>query len=60
MKFVMHMPLFLELLVPSRRGRGDLAFLSTNRIQSQLQSKDIAKGVILDFGYDMKSGFRSG
>jgi hypothetical protein len=30
MKFVEHMPLFIGLLVPSRRRHGDLAFLSRN------------------------------
>jgi hypothetical protein len=30
MKFIAHMPLFIGLLVPSRRGHGDLDFLSTN------------------------------
>jgi hypothetical protein len=34
MKFVKHMPLFIGLLVPSCRGHGDLAFLSTNQIQT--------------------------
>jgi hypothetical protein len=52
MKFVEHMPLFIVLLVPSCRGHKDLAFLSTNQIQTRLRSKDIAKGVILGFGYD--------
>jgi hypothetical protein len=56
MKFIEHMPLFIGLLVPSRRGRGDLAFLSTNRIQTMLQSKDITKGAIIGFGYDMEIG----
>jgi hypothetical protein len=53
-KFVEHMPLFIGLLVPSRRGHGDQAFLSTNRIQTRLRSKDIAKGVILGFGYNIE------
>jgi hypothetical protein len=54
MKFVENMPLFIGLLVPSRRGHRDLAFLSTNQIQTRLRSKDIAKGVILGFDYDME------
>jgi hypothetical protein len=54
LKFIEHKLLFIELLVPSHRGRGDLAFLSTNQIQTRLRSKDIAKGVILGFDYDME------
>jgi hypothetical protein len=60
MKFVEHKPLIIELLVPSHKGQGEQDFLATNRIQTQLRSKDIAEGVILDFGYNMKSGFWSG
>jgi hypothetical protein len=44
MKFVEDSSLFIGLLVPSRRGHRDLAFLSTNRIQTRLPSKDITKG----------------
>jgi hypothetical protein len=36
LKFVEHSPLFIGILVPSCRGRGDLAFLSTNQIQTWL------------------------
>jgi hypothetical protein len=54
MKFIKHMPLFIGLLVPSHRGRVVLAFLSTNRIQSQLRSKDITNGAILCCSYDME------
>jgi hypothetical protein len=60
MKFVEHMPLFIWLLVPSRRGHRELAFLSTNQIQTRLLSKDIAKGVIPSFGYDTGTNSRSG
>jgi hypothetical protein len=60
MKFVEHIPLFIWLLAPSRRGHGDLSFLSTNRIQTQLLSKDIVMGVIPGFGYDTGMNSRSG
>jgi hypothetical protein len=60
MKFVEHMPLFIGLFVPSRRGHRDLAFLSANQIQTQLRLKDIAKGVIPHFGYDIRMNSRSG
>jgi hypothetical protein len=60
MKFIEHMPLFIGLSVPSRRGHGDLAFLSTNGIQTRLRSKDIAKGVIPGFSYDTGTNPRSG
>jgi hypothetical protein len=36
LKFVEHRPLFIGILVPSCRGRGDLAFLTTNQIQTWL------------------------
>jgi hypothetical protein len=60
MKFVEHRPLFIGLLVPSHRGCEDQAFLSTNRIETRLRSKDIAKGVILGFVYDMEIGLPIG
>jgi hypothetical protein len=60
MKFIEHMPLFVGILVPSRRGHRDLDSLSTNRIQTQLQSKDIAKEVIPGFGYDTGTNSQSG
>jgi hypothetical protein len=55
-KYDEHGSLFIGILVPSCRGCGDLSFPSSNRTQTRLRSEDIAKGMILGFGYDTGIG----
>jgi hypothetical protein len=52
-KFGLFRRLFIGVLAPTRRGYRVLHFLSSNRTQIRLRLKDIAKGVILGFGYNM-------
>jgi hypothetical protein len=59
-KFVGDRVLFKGVLDPTRRGDGVLQFLSLNRTQIRLRSKDIAKGMILSFGYDIGRNSRLG
>jgi hypothetical protein len=49
MKFDEYGPLFIGLLVPTRRGCGVLRFLSTNRTQTRLWSNNFVKAMILGF-----------
>jgi hypothetical protein len=59
-KFDEHGPLFTGLLVPSHRGCRDLSFLSSNRTQTQLRSKDIEKGDDPRVGYDTGTNYPVG
>jgi hypothetical protein len=55
-KFGLYWQLSIGVLAPTRGGYGVLHFLSSNRTQIWLCLKDIAKGAILGFGYDMGIG----
>jgi hypothetical protein len=59
-KFGLYWQLFIGVLSPTRGGYGVLHFLSSNQTQIWLRLKDIAKGVILGFGYDMGIGLPVG